>query len=774
MTALFQMNWLPSYKSHSPDKFACSKPRPTVLTMPGLDRVKRKWSDSADAHHQASGDSPSKRSKLDGSDEQAATAGNQELPASSVDVTSNLQVKCQGHSVATEQLPLSTNLEATSDARANAASSTSQLDPPGKQQNESILTNKMDPAKRERLRQKIGAMFDQEILLKHNEQRLIEQELAKCQVALEQLRRCREIPWPGHAKSPLTSDHVRTGTGPALEIRPGMAQPQSPAPWGVADGPYTRHYARWLLPDARFDSMPFENTRRTAAGNTSMQSDGRRLRGSNADFSVPNSARTPMVPTFPRERMGPPTVKRASDGLMVKLICNMCNKEDTSSVQGFLNHCRIAHQKNFESHQAAAEECGVPLETGEVAATPTVECAPPLASPMIARAPVHPLIYGGHKRNDSNILGQAGHSRSIRRPEIGLSQPTPQAPASVSATRKIRTPSFKPNLSLSLPSKSSMPGFVASTQTPSLSAFLKKQGVTGDLSEFVNSSKEQIDIDQVESLVKDDEVEDDRPKTSSTRAPPASDLSSQQQAPPTTQSNGSRVSAQAPQGASAGPSALSFHCQVSSSSASSASVSQAHQSRLPAERGPRPIMPNSQFSSFTVDPVVPSTSSPAPDPISPEASAINTPTPLNHPTNLSPVTAVSTNPGMVSDRGEDDEDEAPHSDHEKVADEPNAGLSRRRVQIKRASEAEDGLADVMDLDGAKEVEGFPDFAASSPRQQGLGDAAGAEGHAEHGTGAAKVAGAEENKKDTGKRRKRSSTGTGRPKKKGKSDGAARK
>ena len=51
----------------------------------------------------------------------------------------------------------------------------------------------VDPSQ---VREAIESQFSLEILLKHNELRLINQELAKCQVGLEQLRRCHLIPYP--------------------------------------------------------------------------------------------------------------------------------------------------------------------------------------------------------------------------------------------------------------------------------------------------------------------------------------------------------------------------------------------------------------------------------------------------------------------------------------------------------------------------------------------------------------------------------------------------
>jgi ADA HAT complex component 1 len=100
--------------------------------------------------------------------------------------------------------------------------------------------------------QAIEAQISYEILLKHNELRLIEQELAKCQVSLEQLRRCSLIPFPG---TEGLSDDVSRGVGAALQPPTGYTEPHFAAPWGVTDGPYTRHYAKWLISDMQFDPM---------------------------------------------------------------------------------------------------------------------------------------------------------------------------------------------------------------------------------------------------------------------------------------------------------------------------------------------------------------------------------------------------------------------------------------------------------------------------------------------------------------------------------------
>ncbi|KAH6653416.1 hypothetical protein BKA67DRAFT_569519, partial [Truncatella angustata] len=107
-----------------------------------------------------------------------------------------------------------------------------------------------------RARGDIELEFSHEVLLKHREHRLISQELAKCQIALEQLRRCHLIPYPAHVPMPEQVLNVTIGQEPALQADFGTQVPQWTPPFGVADGPYARHLARWLIPDPKFDGIP--------------------------------------------------------------------------------------------------------------------------------------------------------------------------------------------------------------------------------------------------------------------------------------------------------------------------------------------------------------------------------------------------------------------------------------------------------------------------------------------------------------------------------------
>ncbi|UKZ83325.1 hypothetical protein TrVFT333_011133 [Trichoderma virens FT-333] len=126
----------------------------------------------------------------------------------------------------------------------------------------------------------IQAEFCQEILLKHKELRLINQELAKCQIALEQLRRCHLIPYPVNCPTPQQMLDVSDGKGPAVVAKAGDAVPRWAPPFGVVDGPYSRHYAKWLIPDPAFDGIQPEMSHLPARGPVL---EGRTTRNSNGE-----------------------------------------------------------------------------------------------------------------------------------------------------------------------------------------------------------------------------------------------------------------------------------------------------------------------------------------------------------------------------------------------------------------------------------------------------------------------------------------------------------
>lgn len=361
----------------------------------------------------------------------------------------------------------------------------------------------------DKLRQTIDAQLSLEVLLKHNELRLIDQEIAKCQIALEQLRRCAEIPYPGSSVSGV-SQAVSYGTGAAV-LQPGNGPaPLSPAPWGVREGPYSRHYTKWLIPDPRFDGGEVE---------TLPMTDGRTTRGSLGESgyvagksrsqrgsgNVKLQALSSGYPQ-PKEKAGPMIIKRKSDGQLVKLVCLDCRRDNFSSTQGFINHCRIAHNRNFASHDAAAMASGEPVEVDEAGMvvgghTESTSSGTP--------GYVHPLIRSAHMMES---MSKANTQRKPSAEGQTPKQPQNQSQSPQRDTKKKDKPVT--------PAPAKLP-FTASPETPHLSSLMQRRGIGLNLNEIVGDAKTILDLD---AMFSDEESSDGVADANPSHDPPPSNV----------------------------------------------------------------------------------------------------------------------------------------------------------------------------------------------------------------------------------------------------------
>ena len=353
---------------------------------------------------------------------------------------------------------------------------------------------------RDIIRHQIGL----EVLLKHDELRLINQELAKCQIALEQLRRCHLIPYPQHCPTPDQMMDISGGKGPAAIVRFGEPVPQWAPPFGVVDGPYARHYAKWLIPDPSFDgeqpewqfNPEFSRTRasftegrttRNSFTETGPISKGRPVRGNAGQKLQALSNGYPQ----PKDKAGPCVLKR-SDGQTVKLVCLDCNRENFSSTQGFINHCRIAHKRDFKSHEEAAVQSGQPVEVGEVgnagasvnagrddrsqgSSTPCSTLVHPYARQEMSDQQAYASLRA--RIADSLKLYQQGKLPGVGGISSALSG------AHASTTKKEEA----------APAKT----FHPASQTPYLSRLMKRRNFNGNLCDIVTDAKTKISIEDM-------------------------------------------------------------------------------------------------------------------------------------------------------------------------------------------------------------------------------------------------------------------------------------
>lgn len=365
---------------------------------------------------------------------------------------------------------------------------------------DNMLYASQDPL--DRARDEIRHQFGLEILLKHDELRLINQELAKCQVALEQLRRCHLIPYPVNCPTPDQMLSVTNGKGPALANHPAEPAPKWAPPFGVVDGPYARHYAKWLIPDPSFDGMQpeWQFSPEFAAARASY-AEGRTTRNSFTETTVgkgrPGRAlsgqRLQSLSSGypqPKDKAGPCVLKRA-DGQTVKLVCLDCNRENFSSTQGFINHCRIAHKRDFKSHEEAAVASGQPIDAAPEPRTNSIPTS--IATPVDEKpAPAGPTSAFVHPFAARQLTDQEAYAALRGRIADALKlYPQAKAPAGRVAKQKKKTDKFKP-----------------AADTPYLSQFMQGKKFNANLGDIVTDAKTKVSLDEASG----DESDSDLPR----------------------------------------------------------------------------------------------------------------------------------------------------------------------------------------------------------------------------------------------------------------------
>jgi hypothetical protein len=366
----------------------------------------------------------------------------------------------------------------------------------------------------DRVREGIESQLSLEILMKHDELRLINQELAKCQAALEQLRRCHLIPYPTAQGIPESMQHISNGTGPAV-VQGGNVPQWAPA-YGVTDGPYTRHYAKWLIPDPAFDGVQVDwqrgsdmsragktvpegrATRHSFADGSTAASKSRSQRGSSGQKLQALSSGYPQA----KEKAGPCILKRASDGQMVKLVCIDCNRDNFSSTQGFINHCRIAHRRDFKSHDEAAQASGQPIEVDEIGGIVGEEKTQSAPNGL-----VHPLIRSAPTDKEAYSALLSRIKASLELYDQGKLPGVTSIPTSANST-PLKSKNSKP---ANTPSAT----FVPSLTTPHLSKLMQSRGFGGDFAQMVIEAKKKVDLDEDS----DDESEDTDGVSSASQRP---------------------------------------------------------------------------------------------------------------------------------------------------------------------------------------------------------------------------------------------------------------
>lgn len=347
------------------------------------------------------------------------------------------------------------------------------------------------------LRESFRHQINLEVKLQHEKLQEIRAEMAKSQIALEQLRRCHLIPFPQTYADPEDMLNIMEGAGPAIPQANG-ARPQWATPFGVTEGAYTRHYAKWLIPDPRFDGVAHQQPQAQQSGYPfpnmgEIRMDGRQTRNSFQLDPVPmNKRRGRGDVTAPlqalssgysqkKEDAGPSVLKRG-DGQWVKLVCLDCHRENFGSTQGFINHCRIAHKREFKSHEEAAVNSGQVVEVDQFGALVGEEKLPASVVYSYEGLVHHKIREAPPDRTAArNVLKYVNDAlKQFREGSLaGIDHiPGEKADTLMSSTPAAASTEPKGNKN-----------FVPSALTPHLSALLKSRGFNKSLTSSVAAAK---------------------------------------------------------------------------------------------------------------------------------------------------------------------------------------------------------------------------------------------------------------------------------------------
>ncbi|KAK9325168.1 hypothetical protein V1517DRAFT_254537 [Lipomyces orientalis] len=269
-------------------------------------------------------------------------------PAESAEpISSHLVPSAECADVAPEPVPPATSSSPATPAFSAAIKTDSQSAHSGPAEQLPAITEQAPPSVRtvdrpgkvEAAIDVIRRQFDLEILLKHRELSCIEDEIAKVHIMMVQLRRCA---------GKMISD---------------KDEPDD----------FAKHYAQYLLPDRRYSEGARPEQYKSPDGVSPISAAPDSLAASGTQprsRSIPMSNRMHLPQYSAQCTVGgnpPPEgcIYRRPDGILVRLVCKDCSRMTFGSAQGFINHCRISHGREFTSHDNAAQCCGEELDESD-------------------------------------------------------------------------------------------------------------------------------------------------------------------------------------------------------------------------------------------------------------------------------------------------------------------------------------------------------------------------------------------------------------------------
>lgn len=189
------------------------------------------------------------------------------------------------------------------------------------------LMEKLELIPTETLRSILTDQVDLEIRLKHKELKLSEEEIGKCEAQMLALRQFFEVPNELSFRNEPNDFTLKYYDilNRSLSVNYTKLQQQQ----------YFQTNQSTLQPLTDAEPLEQPHSYRTRSTTSS-------LRPSIGGLSLRVSG----------------CIYRRTDGIIVRLTCPDCKRSNFSSAQGFLNHNRIAHNKEFASQDDAALRCG--------------------------------------------------------------------------------------------------------------------------------------------------------------------------------------------------------------------------------------------------------------------------------------------------------------------------------------------------------------------------------------------------------------------------------
>lgn len=217
---------------------------------------------------------------------------------------------------------------------------------------ESQLDATEQPTLQERLRSVISAEFDLEIQLKSQEVSAIDAEIAKIHSMMLQIKQAYET----NPETVAAANSMPEFTDFYANFFYTKTQPKKAT--------VNNSHARNSDSSQDLDRDGSMRKRHYSFNHSNTTTPAKMLRSQSFSTSLSERpSRLRKQDSIDRPSVTKPKcIIRRNDGVLVRLVCPKCHRDNFGSAQGFINHCRISHSLELTTHDAAAVECGVEVE----------------------------------------------------------------------------------------------------------------------------------------------------------------------------------------------------------------------------------------------------------------------------------------------------------------------------------------------------------------------------------------------------------------------------